>query len=123
MRVERLDYDLPPELVAQTPAPEREAARLMVVPAAASPRHATIADLDAHVPEGSLVVVNDTKVLRARILGVKEGSGGKTEIFLQGINLTNEAIVANGVTAVTNGNQVVTYKPPRQWVGGLRFRF
>jgi S-adenosylmethionine:tRNA ribosyltransferase-isomerase len=82
MRVERLDYDLPPELVAQTPAPEREAARLMVVPAEASLHHATIADLDAHVPEGSLVVVNDTKVLRARILGVKEGSGGKTEIFL-----------------------------------------
>ncbi len=82
MRVERLDYDLPPELVAQSPAPEREAARLMVVPADGPMLHTTIAELDAHVPEGSLVVVNDTKVLRARILGVKEGSGGKTEIFL-----------------------------------------
>lgn len=82
MRVERLDYDLPPELVAQAPAPEREAARLMVVPGDGPPRHTTIAELDAHVPQGSLVVVNDTKVLRARILGVKEGSGGKTEIFL-----------------------------------------
>jgi S-adenosylmethionine:tRNA ribosyltransferase-isomerase len=41
-----------------------------------------VKDLDLHVPEGSLVVVNDTKVIRARILGTKEGSGGKTEIFL-----------------------------------------
>lgn len=82
MRVERFDFDLPPDLIAQSPAREREAARLMVLPASGAPVDATIAELDAHVPAGSLVVVNDTKVLRARILGTKEGSGGKAEIFL-----------------------------------------
>jgi S-adenosylmethionine:tRNA ribosyltransferase-isomerase len=81
MRVERLDYDLPPELVAQSPAAERDAARLMVVDARGE-THATIRELAEHVVPGSLIVLNDTKVLRARILGVKEGTLGRTEIFL-----------------------------------------
>jgi len=82
MRIERFDYELPPERIAQSPAPEREAARLLVVPNDGPPEHATIAELDRNISPGSLVVVNDTKVIRARILGTKEGSGGKTEIFL-----------------------------------------
>jgi iron complex outermembrane receptor protein len=48
---------------------------------------------------------------------------GRVEVFVQGTNLSNEAIVANGVTSGPNGSQMVTYKPPRQWVSGLRFRF
>lgn len=80
MRVERFAFDLPPELIAQSPAPEREGARLLVVDD--EPVHAAIADLPRFVAPGTLVVVNDTKVLRARILGQKEGSGGKAEIFL-----------------------------------------
>ena len=48
---------------------------------------------------------------------------GRTEIFVQGTNLTNEAIVANGVTSGPNGSQIVSYKPPRQWVVGAHFRF
>jgi S-adenosylmethionine:tRNA ribosyltransferase-isomerase len=83
MRVARFDYELPPELIAQSPPAAREAARLMVLAGdGGAPLHATIAQLDAHVAPGTLLVVNDTRVLRARILGVKEGTGGKTEIFL-----------------------------------------
>jgi iron complex outermembrane receptor protein len=48
---------------------------------------------------------------------------GKTEFFVQGTNLTNEAIVANGVTSGPNGSQIVSYKPPRQWLLGVHFRF
>ncbi len=81
MRVERFSFDLPPELVAQEPTPERDAARLMVV-GDDTTVHAHIKDLAEHIPHGSLIVVNDTKVIRARILGTKEGSGGKAEIFL-----------------------------------------
>lgn len=83
MRVAAFDYLLPPELVAQEPPAERLDARLMVVGAAerdGEPR--TVACLPEHVAAGTLVVVNDTRVLRARILGTKEGSSGKTEIFL-----------------------------------------
>lgn len=83
MRVAAFDYLLPPELVAQEPPPERLDARLMVVRGGASTgATSTIARLPEHVAEGTLVVVNDTRVLRARILGTKEGSSGKTEIFL-----------------------------------------
>ncbi len=48
---------------------------------------------------------------------------GRLEVFVQGANLTNEAIVANGVTSGPNGSQIVTYKPPRQWSSGLRVKF
>jgi iron complex outermembrane receptor protein len=48
---------------------------------------------------------------------------GRTELFVQGTNLTDEAIVANGVTSGPNGSQIVTYKPPRMWVVGVHFRF
>ncbi len=48
---------------------------------------------------------------------------GKIELFVQGVNLTNEAIVANGVTSGPNGSQIVTYKPPRQWTSGIRVTF
>lgn len=81
MRVERFAFDLPPELVAQEPSAERELARLLVVEAQ-SLVQAQVAQLADYVPPGSLVVVNDTKVIRARILGTKEGTGGKAEIFL-----------------------------------------
>ncbi len=82
MRLDALDYELPPELIAQEPAADRDRARLMVLPRDGGTLHAHVADLAEHVPEGTLVVVNDTRVLRARILGTKEGTGGKTEIFL-----------------------------------------
>jgi S-adenosylmethionine:tRNA ribosyltransferase-isomerase len=83
MRVERFDYALPPELIAQAPAAEREQARLLVVARdGAACVHASIAALADHIAPGTHVVVNDTKVLPARILGTKEGSGGKAEVFL-----------------------------------------
>lgn len=85
MRVERFSYDLPPELIAQEPTHEREQARLMVVSNdgdSSSLVHAQIGDLPELLARDSLIVVNDTKVIRARIRGTKEGSGGKAEVFL-----------------------------------------
>ncbi len=83
MRVELLNYELPPERIAQHPALEREAARLLVVPRGGdAPTHHTIADLPGLVPEGALIVVNDTRVIPARLHGQKADTGGKVEIFL-----------------------------------------
>lgn len=81
MRRDLLDYQLPPELIASHPTSDREAARLLVVHPD-NLDHLTIRDLPDLLPEGSLVVVNDTRVLRARLLGQKPSSGGKVEIFL-----------------------------------------
>lgn len=82
MRVDLFDYALPRELIAERPPPEREAARLMLVSPSGAPAHARIAELAEHVEPGTLVVVNDTRVLPARILGTKESTGGKVEVLL-----------------------------------------
>ncbi|WP_394827076.1 tRNA preQ1(34) S-adenosylmethionine ribosyltransferase-isomerase QueA [Pendulispora albinea] len=86
MRIDVFDYDLPPDRIAQYPTPEREQARLLVVPPRDSPDTAfqdrTVADLADAIPEGALVVVNDTRVIPARLLGQKADTGGKVEIFL-----------------------------------------
>jgi len=76
-----LHYELPPDLVASFPTSDREAARLLVVHPD-NLEHRTISDLPNALPEGSLIIVNDTRVLRARLLGHKPASGGKVEIFL-----------------------------------------
>jgi len=83
MRRELLEYPLPSELIAERPAERREAARLLVVGAEASAfEHRHIGDLPDLLPENALVIVNDTRVLPARLLGQKAASGGKVEIFL-----------------------------------------
>src|ERR1700759_2978393 len=81
MRVDTFSYELPNERIAQAPADDREAARLMVLDGAARTER-TVGDLASLLPPGALVVLNDTRVLRARLLGRKPETGGKVEIFL-----------------------------------------
>ena len=82
MRRALLDYELPPELIASRPAKDRDGARLLVVdPAHDTLTHAAVRDLAELLPRGALLVVNDTRVIPARLLGVKE-SGGRVELFL-----------------------------------------
>jgi len=83
MRVDALHYDLPPELVAQHPAEERELARLLVLARGdGDVDHRRVGELSDLVPEGALVVVNDTRVVPARLLGRKRETGGRVEILL-----------------------------------------
>lgn len=77
------DFDVPPELVAQEPAP-RGTARMLVAPAGApgtALEHAGVADLPRFLREGDLLVLNDTRVLRARLRG-RLDTGGGVEILL-----------------------------------------
>jgi S-adenosylmethionine:tRNA ribosyltransferase-isomerase len=79
-----LSYDLPEELIAQRPAPARGDARLMVVDRAGDRlEHRTIAYLPDLLRPGDLLVVNDARVLRARIRGQRP-SGGRLELLLLG---------------------------------------
>ena len=87
MRIDAFDYALPEELIATQPPKERDGARLLVLePLAESGQpsllESTVRDLASFVPEGALVVLNDTRVTKARLLGTKVGTGGKAEIFL-----------------------------------------
>jgi S-adenosylmethionine:tRNA ribosyltransferase-isomerase len=88
-RTSDFDYDLPPELIAQTPLPERGESRLLVVrrqassPDSGAPSlsDAQFADLARLIPPGDLLVVNTTKVRHARLLGRRD-SGAPAEVLL-----------------------------------------
>ncbi len=76
------DYDLPPEFIAQTPIEPRDHARMMVLDRESRQiGHHHIYDLPRFLQEGDLLVLNDTRVIPARLPGRKE-SGGQVEIFL-----------------------------------------
>jgi S-adenosylmethionine:tRNA ribosyltransferase-isomerase len=76
------DYDLPAEAIAQEPAAERDASRLMVLPRAGGDvRHHVFRDLPDILSPGDLVVVNRSRVIPARLLG-RRASGGEAEILL-----------------------------------------
>ena len=76
-------YDLPPELIAQAPLPERSASRLLVVPPAPAPfLDRGVRDLPDLLEAGDLLVFNDTRVIPARLYGQK-ASGGRVEILIE----------------------------------------
>ena len=77
------DFSLPRELIAQTPLARRDASRLMVVDrAAGTVAHRTFAELPALTTPGDLLVVNSSRVVKARLLGTRVGSGAPAEVFL-----------------------------------------
>jgi len=90
-------FDLPPELVAQHPAPERDGARLLVVdPVARTLRHCAIRDLPELVPAGTLCVPNDVKVRHARLLLRRAGGGEGEALLLRALPGGFEALVRPG---------------------------
>ncbi len=83
MLVSDFDFALPPELIAQAPLPERDASRLLCFPRAAGPlTHRMVRDLPQLLRAGDVLVVNDARVIPARLRGHKQGSGGKVELLL-----------------------------------------
>lgn len=82
MRRDALTYFLPEALIASRPADPPESARLLVLGEESRLEHLRIADLPGLLPEGALVVVNDTRVLPARLVGAKLATGGRAELLL-----------------------------------------
>jgi len=82
--IEELDYVLPPELIAQTPAARREDARLLVVDRATSGlRDGSIVDLPDLLRPGDLLVLNDTKVLPAKFTARRKTGGAVPGLFIE----------------------------------------
>jgi S-adenosylmethionine:tRNA ribosyltransferase-isomerase len=81
MLVRDFDFELPDDLVAQRPAPRGES-RLLVLDAAGEARHRSVRDLAALLRPGDLLVVNDTRVIPARLFGRRLPGGGRVEVLL-----------------------------------------
>ena len=82
MRTDDFDYYLPPERIAQTPVEPRHASRLLVLKRASNQlEHSTFWDLPGYLRPGDLLVINQTRVLPARIFARKP-TGGRVEVLL-----------------------------------------
>ncbi len=85
MHIREFEFDLPSDLVAQEPSPKRDDARLMYLPRDGGQiGHFRITDLPRLLRPGDLIVVNDTRVFPARLLGHRVPSGGAVEALLVG---------------------------------------
>ena len=85
MLISDFDYELPEELIAQRPAAERDASRMLVLDrATASWRDRHFYDLPSELTDRDVLVLNNTRVFPARLIGRREPSGGRVEIFLIG---------------------------------------
>lgn len=114
MRTELFDYHLPPELIAATPAPERDQSRLLIVHRSTGElEHRQFPDLDNYLDPGDVLVVNDSRVLPARLRGHRVPSGGAVEILL----LERQSASAAGDC------WTVMARPAKKMKAGERLRF
>ncbi|MGO4703324.1 tRNA preQ1(34) S-adenosylmethionine ribosyltransferase-isomerase QueA [Dyella sp. 2RAB6] len=98
MKKSDFDFQLPPELIAQAPLPERSASRLLLLDTQAqSLQDRMFRELPGLLRAGDLLILNDTRVLPARLYGRKE-SGGAVEILLERVTGAHEAIAQLGVS-------------------------
>ncbi len=126
MKLADFDYELPPQLIAQHPAPERSASRLLHLDGKSGAlSDLAFTDLPDLVGARDLVVLNDTRVIKARLFGAK-ASGGKIELFIERILAEREAlalmrtshspkpgvqlVVGDGVAAAVVGREEDLYR-------------
>ncbi|TDM15654.1 tRNA preQ1(34) S-adenosylmethionine ribosyltransferase-isomerase QueA [Macrococcus bovicus] len=83
MNVNDFDFELPEELIAQTPLLDRTSSRLMTLnKETGAVSHEHFSDIISHLNAGDTLVLNDTKVMPARLYGIKEETGAKVEMLL-----------------------------------------
>lgn len=110
MRTADFDFELPHDLIAQTPVEPRDTARLMVLRRASrSIEHRSVMDLPDLLTASDLMVVNDTRVMAARLFGTRVDTGGGAEALL--------------VRPITDRRWEVLFRPARQAMIGRSFVF
>ncbi len=110
MDLKEFDYYLPEELIAQHPLERRDMSRLMVLDRESGEiNHKLFKDVVDYFSEGDCLVLNNTRVIPARLLGEKEGSGGKIEFVL--------------LNRVSGDNWEVILRPGKKAKPGARFIF
>ena len=109
-KTEDFYYNLPQELIAQHPAPERQMSRLLVMDRGTGGlQHRIFKDIVDYLSPGDCLVLNDTRVIPARLLGTKKDTGGKIEFVL--------------LKRIENDDWEVILKPGRRARPGARFVF
>ena len=95
MKTSDFDYELPQELIAQTPAEPRDSSRLLVYHRdTGKVEHKIFRDVIDYLNPGDVLVINQTRVIPARLYGVKEGTGGAIEfLLLRRLNLTDWEVI------------------------------
>ncbi len=133
MKLDIFDYELPQELIAQTPLKDRTASRLMVLDRINKEvAHDCFKNIKQHLKKGDCLVLNNTRVIPARLYGCREGSGGNVEFLLLNRLSTNRwetivkpgrklreghrAVFGNGelvaeiIEVLENGNRIVEFE-------------
>ncbi len=116
MRRTDFAYDLPVDLIAQHPPLDRAGGRLLNVQKAASPRDLKFTDFPDLLRAGDLLVFNDTRVIPARVHGVKP-TGGQVEILLERV------LDANRILAHVHASKPLRPEAPVALPGGVEARF
>ena len=129
MKTSDFDYELPREPIAQTPVEPRDHSRLMVVSrSGGSIAHRRFYDLPEYLRAGDVIVLNDTRVVPARLHGTRSGTGGRVELLLLsrppppgGVHLRRSGTGTSGCTAKSSGARptapVSSVCPPRRACG------
>ena len=111
-------YDLPAGLIAQTPAERRDGSRLLVLDRATGRiEHRQFPDLADYLAPGDLLVVNDSRVIPARLRGTKSGSGGQIEILLTEENGPNDWWVMLRPGKRVRAGTTIRFSPPAPRTG------
>lgn len=82
MKTSEFYYDLPKELIAQDPISDRASSRLMILRGDGNVEHKVFSDIIDELSDGDCLVLNDTKVIPARLIGTKPDTGANVEVFL-----------------------------------------
>ncbi|MBH0229994.1 tRNA preQ1(34) S-adenosylmethionine ribosyltransferase-isomerase QueA [Halobacillus yeomjeoni] len=132
MDIKQYDFELPEELIAQVPLQDRASSRMMVLNREEKAiEHKQFSDIKEFLNPGDCLVLNDTRVLPARLYGAKEGTGGKVEVLLlhQTENDEWEVLVKPakkvkvGTKIVFGDGQLVAECTELQDHGGRKVRF
>ena len=91
LQLSQFDYELPPELIAQSPTPQRSGSRLLHLAGDGCLHDRLFSDLPTLLRQGDLLVFNDTRVIKARLRGTKE-SGGRVEVLVERITSATTAL-------------------------------
>ena len=116
MRTADFDYELPPELIAQAPAPQRDESRLLVLHRGSGQvEHRQFCDIVEYLRPGDLLVLNNSRVIPARLRGVNARTNGQFEILLLEENALNDwwAMLRPGKRARA-GTQIILRDPRGQ---------